>query len=461
VNTVQLLKLFIEPRSVALVGLTRSTGPLAWNTLEHLLNYGFKGKLYPVNPSANEILGVKCYPSVREIPDDIDLAVILTPRSVVPKLIKECTEKGIKAITVVGQGFADGDAEGKELQAEIVRIAREGGARIMGPNTFGTANAFINFSSAFVHTDMQEVPTGIICQSGLFFGGLPKFPILGKGIDLGNACDIDFSDGLEYFEDDPDVKVILLYIEGLKDGRRFIEVASRVAKKKPIIAVKSGQSEAAALAAQSHSGSLAGRDEVFDTVFKKCGVIRVTAVEEFHDLSKAFLRLPLMKGRGIGIITMTGGGGIMATDACARHNLGLAKLSPESVGKLDALAPSWQHFENPADIWPPSMISGIPLPAMIRNTLETYLVDDNVHGVMIIMPPFPSKYAHLVFESIKLTNQFEKPVVIWLYGTEVEDLVSWLENEGRIVYYPTMDQALNVLSRLNDYYEYLNRDNDG
>jgi acetyltransferase len=167
-----------------------------------------------------------------------------------------------------------------------------------------------------------------------------------------------------------------------------------------------------------------------------------------------------MKGRGIAIITMTGGGGIMATDACARHNLGLAKLSPESVKKLDALAPSWQHFENPADIWPPSMISGIPLPAMIRNTLETYLADDNVHGVMIIMPPFPSKYAHLVFESIKLTNKFEKPVVIWLYGTEVEDLVKWLENEGRILYYPTMDQALNVLSRLNDYYEYLNRDND-
>jgi acetyltransferase len=165
VNTVQLLRLFIEPRSVALVGLTRSTGPLAWNTLEHLLSYGFKGKLYPVNPSANEILGIKCYPSVQEIPDNIDLAVILTPRSVVPKLIKECTEKGIKAITVVGQGFADGDAEGKELQAEIVRIAREGGARIMGPNTFGTANAFINFSSAFVHTAMQEVPIGVICQS--------------------------------------------------------------------------------------------------------------------------------------------------------------------------------------------------------------------------------------------------------------------------------------------------------
>ncbi|GAI42463.1 unnamed protein product, partial [marine sediment metagenome] len=260
-------------------------------------------------------------------------------------------ERGIKAITVVGQGFADSDAEGKALQAEMVRIAREGGARIVGPNTFGTANAFINFNSSYVQMDMKKVPTGIICQTGLFFGGLPKFPILGKGIDIGNACDIDFSDGLEYFEDDPEVKVILLYIEGMRDGRRFLDVAGRVAKKKPIIAIKSGQSEEAAQATQSHSGSLAGRDEVYDAAFRQCGVIRVTTAEEFDDLSKAFLHLPLMKGRGVGIITNTGGGGIMATDACTRHNLDLAKLSPESLRELDAIAPPWQDFQNPADIW--------------------------------------------------------------------------------------------------------------
>jgi acyl-CoA synthetase (NDP forming) len=459
-NTVELMRLFMEPRSVALVGLTRSTGLVSYNTLENLLGYGFAGQLYPVNPAADEILGIKCYPSVKEIPGDIDLAVILTPRSVVPQLVKECTERGIKAITVVGQGFADGDEKGKKLQEEIVRIARGSGARVIGPNTFGTANAFVNFNSAFVRMDMKKVPIGVICQTGLFFGGLPGFPILGKGIDLGNACDIDFSDGLEYFEDDPDVRVILLYIEGLKDGKRFMEVARRVAQKKPIIALKSGQSEGAARAAQSHSGSLAGQDEVYDAAFKQCGVIRVTSAEEFADISKALVRLPWMKGRGVGIITMTGGGGILATEACARHNLDLAKLSPESVEKLAALAPSWQDFENPADIWPPSMITGKPLPAMIRNTLEIYLADDNVHGVMVVMPFFPAQYAHLVFESIELTNKVEKPVVIWLYGTEVEDLVSWIENKGRILYYPTMDQAANVLAKLNDYYVYLNRNND-
>ena len=228
-NVVEQMKLFIEPRSVAFVGLTRATGFFSWNALEHLLKYGYEGKVYPVNPAADEILGVKCYPSVKDIPGEVDLAVILTPPKRAPKLVRECTEKGIKAIIIVGQGLADGDRLGRQLQEEIVSIARDGGARIVGPNTFGTGNAFINFNTAFVPMDMREVPIGIICQTGLFMSGLPNFPIVGKGIDIGNSGDIDFTDGLEYFENDPDVRVILLYIEGMRDGRRFMKTASRVA----------------------------------------------------------------------------------------------------------------------------------------------------------------------------------------------------------------------------------------
>jgi acetyltransferase len=204
------MKLFMEPKSVALVGLTRATGFGGWNTLECLLNYGYKGKIYPVNPATEEILGFKCYPSVKAIPGEIDLAVILTPGQTVPQLVKECTDKGIKAITVVAQGLADGDVHGEKLQEEIVRLAHDGGARIIGPNTFGTGNAFIKFNSAFTFIDMKEVPIGVICQTGLFMSGLPSFPMVGKGIDLGNTGDVDFSDGLEYFENDHQVKVIFL-----------------------------------------------------------------------------------------------------------------------------------------------------------------------------------------------------------------------------------------------------------
>jgi len=456
-NTVEIMRLFMEPKSIALVGLTRATGAFGWNVMEHLKGYGYKGKLYPVNPGADEILGIKCYRSLAEIPDDIDLAVILTPSRHGPKLVKECVDKGIKAITIVGQGYADADAEGKRLQDEVVRIAREGVARIVGPNTFGTGNAYHHFNTAFTRIAMHEVPTGVICQTGLYMSGLPYFPIVGKGIDIGNACDIDFADGLEYFEDDPMVKVIMLYIEGMRNGRRFMEVAGRVSKKKPILALKSGRCDDSARAAQSHSGSLAGSDEVYDAAFKQCGVLRVTGENEFQDMTRAFLKLPLMKGRNVGIISITGGGAIMATDACARHGLKLAKLSDASLKKLKTLAPPWQHLGNPADIWPPSMIAGNPLHVVLATVLETFAADDNVDGLFIILPGEYHPLMDPVLDCFKLIDKYDKPAVLWCYSIEIDKVVPLIESRGRIVHYHTMDQAANVLSKLNDYYEYLNR----
>lgn len=456
------MKLFMEPESVAIIGVSRVTGPGSLNILENLVNAGFSGRLYPVNPNADEILGMKCYHSVLDIADDIDLAVISTPRSLVPHIVGECTQKGIKALIVVGQGFADSDEKGKELQAEIVSIARRGGARILGPNTFGIVNAFNNLSSAYMELEMKKIPIGIIAQSGFFFVGLPKFTVVGKGIDLGNACDIDFADGLEYFEDDPHIKLILLHIEGTKDGRRFIEVAGRVAKKKPIIALKTGKGEDGARAARSHSGSLAGRDEVYDAAFRQHGIIRVGDVDEFHDLARAFLRLPSMTGRGIGIITITGAGGIIATDACEKHDLHLAKLSPETLSTIGALAPPWQTVENPADIWPAMMIEGHPFDEVLNTTLEAFLADGNIHAVILIFAAFPVQFPTFPMGHLsRIADRFEKPIVCWLYGSDPEKLASLIENEARIVVFSTLDRAMRTLSRLNDYFGYLVNANDG
>lgn len=459
-NTVEIMKLFMEPESIALVGLTRATGPFGWNVMEHLKAYGYKGKLYPVNPGADEILGVKCYRSLADIPDEIDLAVILTPSKHGPKLVKECVDKGIRAITIVGQGYADGDAEGKRLQEEIVRIARDGGARIVGPNTFGTGSAFHKFNTAFTKVDMREVPTGVICQTGLYISGLPYFHIVGKGIDIGNACDIDFSDGLEYFEDDPQVEIIMLYIEGMRDGRRFMETAKRVSKKKPILALKSGRCEGSARAAQSHSGSLAGSDEAYDAAFKQSGIIRVTGENEFEDMTKAFLKLPLMKGRNVGIISITGGGAIMATDACARHGLNLARLSDASLNKLKPLAPPWQQLGNPADIWPSSMIAGNPLNVVLGTVIEAFAADDNVDGLFIILPGEYHPLMDPVLDCFRIIDKFDKPAVLWCYSIDIDTVVPLILSKGRIIHYRTMDQAANVLSKLNDRYEYLNSKDD-
>lgn len=457
-NIVDQMKLFLEPNSVAIVGASRQTGPGSWNILENLLNVGFSGKLYPVNPNADQILGIKCYPSVKEIPGDVELAVIATPRSIVPQLVKECVQRGIKAITIVAQGFADGDQQGKEMQTEIVRIASKGGARILGPNTFGTANAFNNFSSAFVPLKMKRVPIGIICQTGFLFVGLPKFPLVGKGIDLGNACDIDFADGLEYFEHDPEIKVVLLHIEGLRAGRKFMEVAKRTAKKKPIIALKTGRSEEGAKAAQSHTGALTGKGEIFDAAFRQCGVIRVNDPDEFADLSKAFLRLPLMREKGVGVITWTGAAGIMATDACQRHNLRLARPSPQTLRKIQALAPEWQEMGNPADIWASTMIGGHPMDEVFGQVLGAFLADKGIDGVAMVFRVFPQMIPMLAKRNIfQAATKFEKPIVCWLYGTEADKMASVIEKTPGVAVYPTLDRAIRTLSRLNEYWEFVTR----
>ena len=451
-NTVDQMKLFMEPESVALIGVSRQTGLVAWNILENLLNSGYSGKVYPVNPKADEILGKKCYRSVKDIPEKVDLAVISTPRSEVPKIVRECTEKGIKAITVVAQGFADADDEGQELQSEIVRIARAGGARIVGPNTFGSSNAFCNFTSAFAPLDLQRVPIGVVCQTGLFMAGIPRFPMLGKGIDLGNACDIDFADGLEYFKQDPQVKVILLHIEGIRDGGRFMDVAKRVSKKKPILALKTGRGEQSTKAMQSHTGTLTGKDEVYDAAFKQCGVIRVSDVDEFDDFTRAFLRLPLMKGREVGIITIAGAGGIMAIDACEKYNLRLAKPSPETLEKMAFLAPSWQTLENPADIWPAFMIGRHRIDEVYYTIMDAFLADPNIHGIIIV--------SHAAFllgapDIFQRANKFEKPVVCWLYGSGMEELIGKIDENEETVVFPNLDRAVRALSRLKQYHEYL------
>ena len=472
-NTVDQMKLFMEPQSVALVGLTRETGFTSWNALEHLLRYGYEGKLYPINPAADEILGVKCYPRLKDIPGEVDLAVILVPPASSIGLVRECTEKGIRAIIVVGQGLADGDNEGSRLQREIIRVANDGSARVLGPNTFGAGNAFRNFNSAFVPMDMHRIPIGVICQTGMFMSGLPDFPIVGKGIDLGNTGDIDFSDGLAYFEDDPEVKVILMYIEGINDGRRFLNVARRVARKKPIIALKGGRSKGTAHVTRSHTGNLAGRDEVYAAAFKQCGVIQANGEEEFNDLSRAFINLPLMRGRDVGIITITGGGGILAADACYRHGLRLAELSPESIERMKAIAPEWQSFANPADIWPPSRIAGHPLGEVLHTAINSMLADSNIDGLLVIMPGTtptdveadpPDAHMSLIgslVDAFKLTEIYDKPAVLWCYGTDTAATVSLIEKSGRILYYPTMDRAANVLARLNERYQLLNCRDDG
>ena len=461
------LKPFFEPKSVAVVGANPNSGELAFNLVENLAQNGYRGKVYPVNPNYSEILGQKCYSNLKEIRGEVDLAVILTSRTVVPNIVKQCGEKGIRAAIVVGQGFAEAeDEEGTRLQQRVVEAARKGSVRVLGPNTFGSANAFINFSTAFLkQTDMRKWPVGVVSQSGLFFGTIGRLRLIGKGIDVGNTCDVDIADALEYFEQDAQVKVIVLHIEGINEGKRFKEVAQRVARVKPVLAMKTGRSERTAHAAQSHTASLIGDDAVWDAVFKQCRIIRARSLDELGDLVRAFLYLPLMRGRGIAIATGSGGIGIMSMDACAECNLEVAELSPGTRRRLKAMSPSWHRIGNPLDTWPIVMLAPRPLAETFQALVTEVLRDPQVNGLLFFGGAWFERLTPPITRVItELADAFpEKPLAFcfcegWLYEIRARDLSEKLEQIGKGAIFSNPDDAVRALAGLADRYEFLNTD---
>jgi len=455
-DTISQMKLFMEPRSVAIVGATRQSGADSFNIVERLTGHGYEGRVYPVNPKASEIVGIPAYPSIADVPEKVDLAVIpVWERSAVPDLLRQCIDAGIKAVVVVTQGFADADKEGRELQNTISTMAREGGVRILGPNSLGVANAFIGLDTSFVPHVMEKVPLGVICQSGLFFSLLRSLNPLGKGIDVANGCDVHIADALEYYEQDPETRVILLHVEGLKDGRRFIETARRVSRKKPIIALKTARTETGARAAQSHTGSLSGSDEVMRAALKQCGVLQASDIEEAEDLAKAFLRLPLMKGKRVGILSISGGAGVMQVDACSDYGLELAELSPETQANLQHYLPPWMETTNPLDLWPVGAHSGLSLSETSLAGLSAVCPDPNVDGVAYTLGTIFIEEALRVAQAVRqLMDTYGKPICWWTGTGATADGEAEVEKAG-VALFPSGERSIRALRKLSDYWQFL------
>ena len=452
-QTAKQMKQFMEPQSVALIGVSRYTGEGTFNILENLLSYGYQGKIYPVNPNASEILGIRTYSSITEVTDNVDLAIITTPRSLVPRLVRECSQSNIQAIEIVAQGFTDAnDDEGKQLQKEINDIARTGRIRIVGPNTFGTANAFINFSSSFLKIRMKKEPIGVICQTGVFFVGFPEAALIGKGLDLGNACDISFAEGLEYFENDPQTNVVVLHIEGMQDTKRFIDIARRTARTKPVVALKTGRSQQAAKAAQSHTGSLIGRNEVWQAALKQSGVIQASDLDEFIDLARTFSVLPLMEKPRIGVVTISGGLGIVTIDGSQQSGLEIGQLSANTKKLLDAMSPSWLNIGNPVDIWPAMMTSPSVMKPLIDG-LEALLSDEQLGAALFIGGAFDEKWATRLCQLLTelAVDHQDKPVACCIYGPYGDEAIRQLQDAGKAVGFPTPERAIRALARLKEY----------
>ncbi|MDY6965999.1 MAG: CoA-binding protein [Halobacteriota archaeon] len=450
------LDALFEPKTIALIGATTKM-KFGYGVTRDLLESDFK--VYPVHPKEDEIMGEKVYRSVEDIPDDIDLAIIVIPSGKVKNAMEECARKGVKAVIIESAGFSETGPEGKKLEDEIAAIAKENGIRVVGPNCVGLLNMANGFSTTGIRTErLTRGGVSVIAQSGVLGNILlewaPSQNIrFSKVITVGNKCDVNEIDLMEYFAEDEDTKVIVIYFEGVKGGERFLEVAKRVTQKKPVLVVKSGRTELGSRAVASHTGSIAGEDRIYDAVFSQTGIARFGYFEEAFSVAKTFDFLPFPKGNKLAIVTSSGSMGALACDECVVQGLELAELSPKAIDKIKKSAPDWVNVKNPMDVGP----SGLFVPA-VREIMK----DDNVNAVILIMvAPLTSfggtQIFDMLFGSFKsmLSKFKDKPFVFCTFGDPdltIKKAREHLEENGTPVF-TSPQTAVKAIASLYRYKE--------
>ena len=335
-DIVRQLDYIFKAKSVAVIGASNAPAKWGYRMINNPLITGYRGALYAVNPGEKEVLGLHSYPSLSDVPGDVEFAVIVVPAATVPKVMEECVAKGVKGAVIITAGFAEIGPEGKALQDEVVRIAREGGIRFVGPNCMGVYSSAVNLSLCFDRILKGKI--AFCSQSGTYGGFLARVAVsrgygLSKFVSMGNQAEITASDYLEYLGEDNDTNAVCFYMEGFRDGERFFEVAKNVVKKKPIIIYKAGRTEAAARATISHTSSLAGSDAVFEAMCKQVGLIRVYETMHIFDVAQALVSQPLPRGNRVGIIG-TGGQGVVTSESCELLGLKVPELDEETSVRL-------------------------------------------------------------------------------------------------------------------------------
>jgi acyl-CoA synthetase (NDP forming) len=389
------LRPFFEPESVAVIGASRSPGKGGYNIIENLLRLKYAGPVYPINPRAEDILGLPSYSGVRHTPARPELAIIVLPPSQVLASVEECIGAGIKAVIIESAGFAEMDKSGARMEERLAWMAGRAGVKIMGPNSVGTMNPYACFDSSlgrlnklfFPEGDIRRGSVGFIGQTGLFTG--VYLPLINRelGISkvacLGNKCDINESDMLEYFGEDPDTKIIAMYLESIKDGQRFMRLSRRIIKEKPIIVVKSAVTGVGARASATHTGSIAGEDRIYDAAFRQAGIIRVESFERLWDVAKALIMAKRPSGNRVAVINLSGSGCVTAADACVRYGLKIAELSPYTREKIKSVYPDWWRVRNPVDVWVAIEASGFK--ATYLTATRAVLEDKGVDAAVVIL----------------------------------------------------------------------------
>jgi acetyl coenzyme A synthetase (ADP forming)-like protein len=470
---------FFKPRSVAVVGATKKINKAGHvifkNFFENRMRGIFKGQLYAVNPAESSIMGVKCYPSLTRIPDEVELVVIVVPAAAVSDVLNDAAAKKVKDAVIISSGFAE--VGNHELERQIVDIAKKAAIRVLGPNCLGVYDSRTGVDMLFlpetkilasgdeVIATPRPIPgnIAIVTQSGAF--GVAALDYLAgrevgvsKFVSFGNKADVDEGEMLHYLLHDDETKVILLYVEDIKAGRRFMKVAEKVTRRKPVIAIKSGRTDAGARAASSHTGALAGSDRIYDAVFGQTGILRAQDMDEFFHMGKALAMQPPAAGKNIGIVTDAGGPGIMAVDECELKGLNVIRFSEKTVGKFEKLKeegklPRFASNFNPVDI------TGSGTDEMFELSTEILFQDREICGIILLgLHHTPAVQEDYIDKVATISTSFDKPIVACDIGeTEMALHTRARFDKQGIPCYSSPEDAARAMAGLVRYGHYLQK----
>jgi len=476
-------KRLFNPKSIAFIGASNNPTKWGYIVLANLISGGFKGFLYPINPHEKKIQGLMVYPKIADLPETPDLAIIVIPSFAIPAVIDECVAKGIRTGLIITAGFAEVGAEGARLQREIVETARKGGMLLVGPNCNGIMRPSSDLYPVMPSLFPQPGAIAVISQSGNMAASITRL-LMNKGfgcsyyVSTGNEANSHCDDFFEYLAEDQDTKVILSYIEGLSDGRRFFETAKMVTKMKPIVILKAGDTEAGAVAAKSHTATLSSANLAFHGVCRQAGVILAENIHELINIGAGFVRQPLPQGKRVGIITVGGGWGLLAADACVKVGLEVATLPDKTLLELNGFLPSWWSHGNPVDL-----VAGMN-EDNLRKTLESLLRCTNIDGLIVLgiitalpferqRPAAHSENAECQREDMiqricdicgqcmELADHYRKPVIIasqfpFALGNS-EKQIGYMLGQNGYVCYPEPNEAVAAMASLSYYAEYIQK----
>jgi len=451
------LKDLFNPRAVAVVGASANPDKLGFHVMKSLISGGFKGTIVPVNPGADSIMGLPAFSSLGDFPGAIDLAVIVLPAQLVPAIFQECSQKGVKGIVLITAGFREiDDPQGGALQDVLAGIAQQAGLPVIGPNTFGMLNLRLDLNASFT-PEFSLLPRGniaFVSQSGgishlVGFLAMRQNVGFSKIVGLGNRLNVDFPEMIAYLMDDPDTRVIALYIEGMDEPRRFLAAMKNARQAKPVVAYKTGRSRTGDQASASHTGSLAGKHEIYEGALKQAGVLQVDSAERLLDTARALSLCPLPRGGKIAILTGQAGPGIAAADVCESAGLEIAAFHPETQRLINALLPPLALRSNPVDMGP-AWYNTQAITGIIQAAME----DDNVNGILLLMVfASANRGAIAGFSRLLLEWKQRKPVVSCLLAPPGiwDEEIRLLETGGALANFPTPERAAKAVAALWQY----------